>query len=524
LKRKAVWATAIWVLTLSMAVARAQDNNTPAPGSTADTSPQEPQQPVPGFGQENAPAPTVENPPISGLDQPGLEPHAAPLNYLRPGATVSESVDSNVENTPGSGAVRSISRGLGSLTLQRLWSRYDLAAQYMGGVAYYDQKGIGWTSMQQLNLDQRINWKRGQLALRDSFSYLPEGNFGAAYGTLGSEGISSLGSSSFGGFWGGSAFGTLGFVPRVMNLSLADITENLSPRSILTAAGGYAFTHFYGSDPFSGTTYLNNSQVSAQVGFDRILTSRTQVAVLYGYQGFDFSSVGTSFHSHVIEGMYGHRITGRMDFLIEAGPQITDVNLRSVVCSDASLPPTVGGCTAPAVLITQSSSDHRIGVAGRVQLRYQLKRTGLTMGYQRFLSSGSGFFAGAQTDVAVLRVEHPVSRVWNAFLDLGYTRNSRVQPLTAQALASCNFPGSTSPNPSLPTCPGVNAARYSFGYAGIGVQRAFGRNFHGFASFQFNELGFDNSYCGGLPACNRISNRQVGTIGLDWTPRPIRLD
>src|SRR2546427_9533149 len=35
----------------------------------------------------------------------------------------------------------------------------------------------------QLDVDQRINWKRGQLALRDSFSYLPEGTFGfGAYG------------------------------------------------------------------------------------------------------------------------------------------------------------------------------------------------------------------------------------------------------------------------------------------------------------------------------------------------------
>jgi hypothetical protein len=37
-------------------------------------------------------------------------------------------------------------------------------------------------------------------------------------------------------------------------------------------------------------------------------------------------------------------------------------------------------------------------------------------------------------------------------------------------------------------------------------------------------LAFDNSYCGGLSPCSRISNRQVITFGLDWTPRPMRLD
>ena len=56
------------------------------------------------------------------------------------------------------------------------------------------------------------------------------------------------------------------------------------------------------------------------------------------------------------------------------------------------------------------------------------------------------------------------------------------------------------------------------------VARAFGREFHGFVSFQFNELSFDHSYCvPGIP-CNRISNRNVITFGLDWTPRPIRID
>jgi hypothetical protein len=37
-------------------------------------------------------------------------------------------------------------------------------------------------------------------------------------------------------------------------------------------------------------------------------------------------------------------------------------------------------------------------------------------------------------------------------------------------------------------------------------------------------LAFDHTYCGGVAVCSRISNRHVGTIGLDWTPRPIRID
>ncbi|MGO9167347.1 MAG: hypothetical protein ACLP56_10770, partial [Candidatus Sulfotelmatobacter sp.] len=61
-------------------------------------------------------------------------------------------------------------------------------------------------------------------------------------------------------------------------------------------------------------------------------------------------------------------------------------------------------------------------------------------------------------------------------------------------------------------------------FVGFGAHRMFGRNFHGFISYQFNELGFDSSYCGSAVSCNSTSARQVGTIGLDWIPRPIRLD
>lgn len=485
--RKLQGAWTLGMLALLLSGARAQDGASVPSGAAAETSSQ-PQQPVPAYGQDRTLPPIVENPPISGLDQPGLEPHAAPLSYLQPGATIAESADSNVSNTPGAGSVRSVSRVIGDVTLQRLWRNYDLALQYMGGAAYYNLRGVGWKQLQQLDLDQKITWKRGRLSLRDSASYLPEGNFGGAYGSQGSQGIASLGNSAFGGFWGGSTLGTLGLVPRLMNVSLADISENLTPKSAVTAAGGYALTHFYKIDPNSGVRYLGTGQASGQVAYNRILTSRTQVAMVYGYQAFDFSTVGNSFHSHLIELMYGHRVSGRMDFLIAAGPQITKISLCPVF---------VGSCLVPKV------PDTRIGVAGRMRLRYQLARTSLDLTYERVETAGSGLFAGALTDVGTFRAERRLSREWNAFLDVGYARNSRAQAASG----------------------GINANTYNYGFAGAGLHRSLGRNFHAFMSYQFNQLLFDRSFCGtaGTP-CSRISNRHEGTIGLDWTPRPIRID
>jgi hypothetical protein len=171
-KRQSIWTLSMLVFALS--TAWSQDTTTPpATGSAPESSQQEP---VPAYGQENAPAPITENPPLSGVDLPSLEPHAAPISYIQPGATLAESADSNVGNqVGGSSGFTSVTRALGSLTLKRLWSHYDLALDYVGGVGYYTQNGV--KQLEQMDLDQKIIWKRGQLSLRDSFSYLPEGNF-----------------------------------------------------------------------------------------------------------------------------------------------------------------------------------------------------------------------------------------------------------------------------------------------------------------------------------------------------------
>jgi hypothetical protein len=405
---------------------------------------------------------------------------------------------------------------LGSVTLERLWSHYSLALEYAGGVGYYSLKGQGLKSLQQMDLDQKIIWKRGQLSLRDSFSYLPEGNFGGSYGSLGSQGIASLGNSAFGGFFGGSSIGTLGLAPRILNLSLADISENLTPKSAITAAGGYAFTHFYGNDVATGASFIGSSQTSAQVGYNRILTSHTQIALAYGYQGFDFSVLGTAFHSHIIQGMYGHRISGRMDLLLGAGPQFTVIDTQGAVCSDPTFPAFF--CPSTDTLIPTTNKNTKLGVAAQARLRYKFPRTSLDLTYLRFLTSGSGLFAGAQSDILRLSATRPLSRVWSAFVDIGYSRNTRVQPLSEQQLSECS-----SPQLAQNTCPANDAVVYSYGFVGGGLQRAFGRNFHGYVSYQFNELAFDHSFCG-TGACSRISNRSVATFGLDWTPRPIRID
>ncbi len=381
--------------------------------------------------------------------------------------------------------------------------------------AYYNQGGIGWRQLQDLGIAQKIEWKRGQLTLRDNFSYLPEGNFGGAYGSLGSVGIAGIGSAP-GGLWGGNALGAFGLVPRILNVSLVELSENLNPKSAVTATGGYAFTHFFGNDA-NGDSFIGSSQVSAQGGYNRILTPHTQIAVVYGYQGFDFSVAGTSFHSHLVQGMYGHRITGRMDFLLGAGPQITK---NGFACTSDDILAGNPHCTLGPNGPVGTVPSTRLGVAAQARLRYRLSKSSLDLRYEHFITSGGGLFAGAQTDMVRFGVEHPLSRVWSLSADLGFRHNDRLQPLTPEQEVSC-ISGSQS---SQTACPAGDATTYNDGYAGVALHRHFGRQFHGYLSYQFNEVAFDHSFCISGTPCDRISNRHVVTFGLDWTPRPIRID
>ena len=511
-KPQTFWMSGM-LLSIALSGARAQDSSTsPSPGD----APQSSSQPVAAYGQDNAPPSVTENPPLSGLDLPSLEPQAAPLSYLQPGATVSESIGSNTAGTLGGGGVSSITRGVGSITLKRLWSHYDLAMDYFGGVAYYSHTGQSFQTLQQMDIDQKILWKRGQLSVRDSFSYLPEGNFGAAYGSTGSQGIASLGTTAFGGFWGGSSLGNLGLAPRILNVSLADISESLSPRSTVTVAGGYVFTHYYGTDT-TGNSFIGGSQVSVQVGYDRLLTPKTQIALVYGYQGFDFSVQGTAFHTHVIQGVYGHRISGRLDLLVGAGPQITFTDTQTAACSLTIVDPyycqVFGGTLIPT---TQKSTN--LGVSAQARLLYKFPKASVYLDFERFDTGGSGFFAGAQSNILNLGGQRPLSRVWDAFFNIGYSTNARLQPLTQFQLVQCG-----NPQTSQTACPAHNANSYNYSFAGAGVHRAFGRELHAYFSYQFNRLAFASSFCG-AGTCNRISNQGLATFGLDWTPRPIRID
>jgi hypothetical protein len=406
-----------------------------------------------------------ENPAVSSLDE--ATPGAEPRSYLLPALHFSQSLNSNGGDRDHQ--FHTVTRGFGSLEFQRMWKRYQTNINYVGGGAYYTNRTRDAAQLQDLTASQVLHWKRGMLSLRDAFSFLPEGSFG--HGSFG-----GAGGGGEGGAGHGAHFGSLGQAPRITNEVILSAMETLSPRAAVTVGGTYGRVHF--TDNTDGL--IDSSQISAHAGYSYQLNRTNQVGVLYGFQDFHFPREESSaFTTHLVHATFAHRITGRMDLTLAGGPQVTLIN--SPIFPDF----------------------HRLSFSGRASVRYAFSRTEVRLSYRRYTTGGSGLFAGAQTDGVRLSATRPLSRLWEATADLGYSHNSRIVPRTGD----------------------FDAHTFQSAYAGLAMRRRLGPDLVGVVRYQFANLNSDGALCGGVSSsCGRLAERHTITFGLDWYLHPIHLD
>lgn len=459
---------------------------------------------------------TLENPPLSGLDSPTSEPVFGGRSYLVPGLQVSEAVDSNPTNRINSTSnISEITRVLGSVDLQKLWKRYQVGLDYVGGGVFYtgSQTSLGQTStayqMHSFAIDNRFPWRTGQLAIRDTLNYLPEGTFGfgsfggyGGYGTALGGGVTGVGAGTGlgGGLTGGTPnggfgsgqYGSIGTQPRIDNLSIIDVTQMLSPKSSMTFAGGYDVTDYLDKTR-ANFSIINSQQTTGQVGYNRLLTRKDQIGFMYGFQEIHFPHANSgSLDVHYWNAMYGRRITGRLNFVVGGGPQL-------VVLHN---PPTVilGIFTIPA------NTTLRWAGNGQVSLGYIVSnRTHINLVYQHYVTPGSGFVAGANTDAGRATITHLIGRHWDTSVDGGYSHNSALLNNGAN---------------------GINSHSYQYWYAGGSLSRRLGQHFSAFLSYQYDRFGSSgcSTASGSHTVCGGYAPRNTGSIGIDWHPHVIRLD
>lgn len=459
--------------------------------------------------------PSLENPPLSGLDTPRSEPAFGGRSYLVPGAQISESANSNISGSVNTGSVSAVTQGLFSLDLQKLWKRYAVGLDYVGGGDVYtgsvQNNGSRAYQVHSLSSDQRILWRTGQLAIRDNFDYLPEGTFG--FGSVGGAGgfgsvlggLSGPGTGLGGGlaggspsgFYGSGSFGSVGFEPRIDNITIVDATQELSARSTVTLGGGFDYSHYLDKSA-AQFGVIDSQQSSAQAGYNRLLGPHDQVGVLYAYQEFHFPRAGTgNLTAQIWNALYAHRITGRLNFTVGGGPEIVDVHSPGFQFDLLGVIP---------VTVPPSTTRHISG-NGSVTFSYIVSaRTTAQVLYQRYISPGSGFLPGANTNAARASLSHVFKLRWTGSVDAGYSYNSGFQ--------------NNSPNT------GLNAQAYQYWYAGGTLRRQLSPHFDVFASYQFNDFGAHKceASSGSTAVCGQTALRHAGMIGIDWRPRPIRLD
>jgi hypothetical protein len=443
-----------------------------------DSSPSQPATPpAPAFGQ-NAPVLSPENPPVSGLDEPTLELRTASRSFIAPALQVSESADTNGANQLGSNDVQSVTHVIGAFDLQQFWPKSDLFFEYLGGGAFYSSPYEGQHEAQQMHaagLEAVTRWRTGQATLRDSFSYLPDGSFQSGYG--GDPGLGIANAGIGGGLPGFShgAEGSVGNIPRLANTAILDAVQAINPRSAFTVAGAFTNSHFYDAT----NTFLNGDQYTVQGGYSHLFSRHDQIGAIYGFQLFQFPQVaGGEVYNHVFNVRWSHTITGRLSLIAGAGPQYTD--LQQVV------------------------EFKNWSLSARVQLRYRFAHSSLSASYAKFTSPGSGFFAGAETQAAYLTYTRPLGRTWTVYADLGYSNNKRLQASLFGA---------------------QNASSYNEGSAGAVFRKHLGRSYDFFGSYHFSEVAFNvPPGFSGFSGTGRIAHRHVGAIGVEWHPRPTRIE
>jgi len=480
----------LMIIMLALATSWAQNDSGQGAAGNGQQNPAAP--PAPALAPAPAPSPLPEdtnNYPASGLDQPPLGPFIPARSFVMFGAHVSEALDSDVGNDFVSSGLVGVTRAMGSVMLQKTGAHSLTAFDYVGGVIFYPSQDPSIAQIHQFDGEQKFMWRSGQITFRDQFTYLPEGAFG--FGAYGESGASTLGLGSLnflgatlgtglGGIFTLGEFGSLGQQSRIDNLGIVDLNQSLTKRSAITLAGGYGLIHF--TDTSAG--FIDSNQIIAQVGYDYQVTRKTQIALVYGFQQFQYPNIpGSSFITHVGTFMYSHRISGRMDLRLGAGPEVTVINNSALF----------GG------------SSQRITATATASLRYRFPRTSLALSYDRYNTSGSGFFLGATSDIVRFSVSRPLTRVWTGTADVGYSRNEQIEP----GFVATVIPSTTT--------------SYQYVYAGATAQRPLGHHFDFFLSFQFDDQLFNSTACVTVP-CNIESQRYVGAIGLNWHSRPYRLD
>jgi hypothetical protein len=466
-----------------------------APGGWAqqNTAPQpSPQGAGPATGQSSAPIPAYHSPLASQADNGNGQPVddsekvipddrslagaenltlGAPeisRSYWQPHVDASATANSNaLGSAPGWTTYESVT---GGVNVHKISGPSDLTVGYAIGGVFSSDGSLGNSLIQQLNFAERIRARRATFSFLDNMNYLPQASLG--YGSL--TGVEGAGIQT-GLTQADSVLTTRG--QRIDNSLVAETDINLTPRSSVTILGGYSLLHYFDNT----SNLLNSTTVSAQAGFNRKVTAKDTVAVLYRFNEFQFDNLSQTIKDNVVQLSYGRRVTGRLAFQVAAGPEYT-------LFSTPILQNSAGTVT----------STSQLNWSANAYLTYQLRRASLSASYFHGVSAGSGVQSGSVSDTLTSVLSKRLTRTVSGSLNGGYARN--------RALAIPGF--------------GIYNQSYNYAFAGVSASRPFGRSLSLFLAYQAQYQYSNDSFCLGA-TCGTSVVAHLISVGLHWQGRPM---
>ncbi len=422
---------------------------------------------------------------LSGLGPPSL-PSAVTLeqSYFLAGAYVSQGAEIDRGSIPqNSSSLFPSAQISGTASLLKFRSRSATTIDYLGGAnLYYGNVGEFGADKQQLqqlvHVDQRFWWRKGQLILEDSFGNISSGTFGsssfggaALYNLIfAAPGAGVPSAPGVSDFFGADQFDDVQ-QPRIENTSGAELAEALTPRSSITAVGAFSIADY----PANPGNFVDSGEVSAQVGYNYQLSRKDELAIVYGYQSFRFpQGAAGNIRANVAQLVFGRTVSRRMHVLLAAGPELTSLD---------------------------AGNTRQTNISAAAGFHYQMRRVGFDLSYSRLVTSGSGLFAGANSNVGQFSLGRQMSRAWTADLNAGYVKLSAIEPSTEVP------PGSA----------------YQYWFAGAAIERRMARYIRLFAGYQFNSEKLPSTFCDVSGSCNGFTRQNTVSVGINWNARPFRL-
>ncbi len=349
--------------------------------------------------------------PVSGVQSGTLGTSQLRHSYWVPGLQYGNSIQKNaLTSTTGSGWTVS-NYVSGNVSLLEAWGRSMVGANYTGGGFFSGQSGQGRGQYHQLSSAFEIDQRRWQLLAIEEFSYLPQTSFG--FGGTTSVAVPGIGGAlavPLPGLQevfvpGQSALTAIG--PRYSSASAAQLSYSVSRRGSLTIAGVYGLLRF------SNSGNISNDNEVLNVGYSYALTRKDFIGALYQFRAYHFPNNPQALGDQAFQLMYARRITGRLALNLAGGPDITHFR------------------------VPVSGSSQTISGSGLASLSYAFRLSTVRLSYAHGIGSGSGLFSGSRSDQLTGDWSRPLSRMWNASLNVGFARNSSL--VTVKALASPSY-------------------------------------------------------------------------------------